>query len=40
MWTALSDKLRYSPMRNGRIIEPLILPGKPGGGKRRVAIRD
>ena len=26
-------------MRNGRI-EPLIPPGKPGGGKRRVAIRE
>ena len=27
-------------MRNGRISMPLIPPGKPGGGKRRVAIRD
>ena len=26
-------------MRNGHI-EPLIPPGKPGGGKRRVAIRE
>ena len=38
------DKLRYpsdlTAMRNGRIIEPLIPPGKPGGGKRRVAIRE
>ena len=25
---------------NGRIIEPLIPPGKFGGGKRRVAIRE
>ena len=23
-----------------RIVEPLIPPGKPGGGKRRVAIRE
>ena len=27
-------------MRNGRISSPLIPPGKPGGGKRRVAIRE
>ena len=48
MWTADNrprynrDKLRYPSdlMRNGRISSPLIPPGKPGGGKRRVAIRE
>ena len=33
------DKLRY-PSDLTAHIEPLIPPGKPGGGKRRVAIRE
>ena len=48
MWTADNrprynrDKLRYpSDLTDAEWahIEPLIPPGKPGGGKRRVAIR-
>ena len=45
MWTADNrprynrDKLRYpSGDAEWAHIEPLIPPGKPGGGKRRVAI--
>ena len=46
------DKLRYPsdltdaewahmrPERRLGLLEPLIPPGKPGGGKRRVAIRE
>ena len=43
MWTADNrprynrDKLRYP---SDLTAEPLIPPGKPGGGKRRVAIRE
>ena len=49
MWTADNrprynrDKLRYpSDLTDAEWahIEPLIPPGKPGGGKRRVAIRE
>ena len=49
MWTAEDrprynrDKLRYpSDLTDAEWahIEPLIPPGKPGGGKRRVAIRE
>ena len=49
MWTAANrprynrDKLRYpSDLTDAEWahIEPLIPPGKPGGGKRRVAIRE
>ena len=49
MWTADNrprynrDKLRYpSDLTDAEWahIEPLIQPGKPGGGKRRVAIRE
>ena len=49
MWTADNrprynrDKLRYpSDLADAEWahIEPLIPPGKPGGGKRRVAIRE
>ena len=49
MWTAGNrprynrDKLRYpSDLTDAEWahIEPLIPPGKPGGGKRRVAIRE
>ena len=48
MWTADNrprynrDKLRYPSDLHAEWahIEPLIPPGKPGGGKRRVAIRE
>ena len=48
MWTADNrprynrDKLRYPDLTDAEWahIEPLIPPGKPGGGKRRVAIRE
>ncbi len=49
MWTAENrhcydrDKLRYPSDRTDQewaLVEPLIPPAKPGGGKRRVDMRE